>query len=217
MSGTKVNAALWYGHDGQAVGLALQVVQAQRVGREMLFLMVLALVASAYGHRARALALFGLYVHRSHTGQHLQDAHLLDYVAALHMEHLLMMIMLDKCSKMTFWDTLHSLPPGPLLHVRGVRHELSRHGHLVGVRPYSGPVPGAAHQAGGRSLLLVVDRGAQCAPYGGQCTAVRHLRQAGLGRSRQVRHSGHRNFTVGTVPAGGWSWPACYRGPSHSS
>ena len=65
------------------MGLALQVVQ-PHAGREMLFLMVLALVASAYGHRARALALFGLYVHRSHTGQHLQDAHLLDYVAALH-------------------------------------------------------------------------------------------------------------------------------------
>ena len=25
VSGTKVNAALWYGHDGQAVGLALRM------------------------------------------------------------------------------------------------------------------------------------------------------------------------------------------------
>ena len=118
-------------------------------------------MASAYGHRARALALFGLYVHRSHTGQHLQDAllWLVCYEAAT---VLLMMIMLDKCSKMTFWDTLHSLPPGPLLHVRGVRHELSRHGHLVGDRPYSGP-PCPACRAGSRSASALLRERPRCA------------------------------------------------------
>ena len=41
-------------------------------------------------------------------------------------------------------------------------------------------------------LLLLADRGAQCVAYRGQCAAVGHLREAGLDRTRQVRHDGNR-------------------------
>ena len=57
--------------------------------------------------------------------------------------------------------------------------------------------------AGLSVALLVValaDRGAQCVAYRGQCAAVGHLREAGLDRTRQVRHDGNRRPVYDSWP-----------------
>ena len=87
---------------------------------------------------------------------------------------------------------VYALPSGPQLHVWCVRSELSRPGGVVGDRSSSWSVRGYAHQVGHLPLLLLADRGAQCVAYRGQCAAVGHLREAGLDRTRQVRHDGNR-------------------------